>query len=515
MSGSRETLILGDRIVEGFTPDGDPIIHHDAAILVRDGAVSAIGPAGAMRRAHPDAQSLGGRGKIIIPGLINAHHHVGLTPFQLGSPDFPLELWFASRLALRDVDLRLDTLFSAFEMIASGVTTVQHLHSRAPGDGAAVTGAARQVIGAYREIGMRASYSMALRDQNRLVYQDDRLFTESLPEALRPALRDYFARFTLPLSEQVKVFDALRVELASEPRIALQIAPANLHWLSDEALELAATLARQHGMPLHMHLLETPYQKEYARRRTGGSAVDFLERFGLLGPGLTIGHGVWMTEADITQCAAHGVRICHNCSSNFRLKSGLAPVNRFLAESIPVALGIDEAGLNEDRDMLQEMRLVLRAHREPGIDAPHPSATQVFRMASQHGAMTTPFGDRIGALSPGCHADLVVLDWNDITWPYQDEATPLLDVLVMRAKSRAVESVMVGGEVIYHAGHFLKIDRTAIHQAIAEAFAKPLSDAEIDRNRLSEAVFPHVKAFYAQWLPAEPGRPFTHLNSRE
>ncbi|MBM3571870.1 MAG: amidohydrolase family protein, partial [Alphaproteobacteria bacterium] len=270
----------------------------------------------------------------------------------------------------------------------------------------------------------------------------------------------------------------------------------------------------EHAMPLHMHLLETPYQKVYAKRRTGGSAVAYLERFGLLGPDLTLGHGVWMTADDIARCAAHGVRVCHNCSSNFRLKSGIAPVNRFLAQGIPVALGIDEAGLNDDRDMLQEMRLVLRVHREPGIDAPQPDAAQVFRMATAHGAMTTPFGERIGRLTPGAEADLVVLDWRDVTWPYQDAETPLLDTLVMRAKSSAVRSVMVAGEVIYADGRFTRVDRAAILDAIAEAFARPLSGAEIDRKRLAEAVYPHVKAFYDRWLPDEKGDPFYHPNAR-
>ncbi len=507
-------LVRGHRIVEGFDPDGAPIIHEDSALLISEGRVAAIGPADAMIRAHPDAPVAGGTGKVVIPGLINAHHHVGLTPFQLGSPDHPLELWFASRLALRDVDLRLDTLFSAFEMIASGVTTVQHLHSRAPGGVEDVVSASRKVVGAYREIGIRASYSMALRDQNRLVYADDADFTASLPEDLRPAMRAYFARFTLPLSDQVAVFDALRAELAGEQRIALQLAPANLHWLSDDALALSAELAAKHGMPLHMHVLETPYQKEYARRRTGGSAVDHLARFGLLSDRLTIGHGVWLTARDIETCAAHGVRVCHNCSSNFRLKSGIAPVNRFLAERIPVALGIDEAGINDDRDMLQEMRLVLRAHREPGIDAPHPSPSDVLRMATEHGAATTPFGATIGRLAPGSAADLAILDWRAVTWPYQDAATPLIDVIVMRARAQAVETVMVAGETIYHEGRFTRLDRSAILDELAEAFARPLTEAEEARRRLAAAVFPHVKSFYDRWLPETPAPTHTWPNAR-
>lgn len=112
------------------------------------------------------------------------------------------------------------------------------------------------------------------------------------------------------------------------------------------------------------------YQKAYAMKRTGGSAMAHVHAVGLTGPGLTIGHGVWMTERDIELCAETGTRVCHNCSSNMRLKSGLAPLNRFRSRGIPVALGMDEAGINDDRDMLQELRLVLRAHREPGIDAP-------------------------------------------------------------------------------------------------------------------------------------------------
>jgi cytosine/adenosine deaminase-related metal-dependent hydrolase len=508
-------IVRGDWIVEGFDAAGAPVIHEDAALLVENGRVTSIGPAAVILKSHPHATAIGGRGKVVIPGLINAHHHVGLTPFQLGSPDHPLELWFASRLALRDVDLRLDTLFSAFEMIASGVTTVQHLHSRAPGGVEDVVAASRKVIGAYREIGLRASYSMALRDQNRLVYEDDAAFTARVPADLQPALRDYFRRFTLPLSDQIAIFDALRAETTGDSRIALQLAPANLHWLSDEALALAAELSAKHAMPLHMHVLETPYQKEYARRRTGGSAIDHLDRFGLLSDRLTIGHGVWLTARDIETCAGHGVRICHNCSSNFRLKSGVAPVNRFLAQEIPVALGIDEAGINDDRDMLQEMRLVLRAHREPGIDSAHPSAAQVFRMATEHGAGTTPFGASLGHLSPGAAADLAILDWREITWPWQDSGTPLIDVIVMRAKAKAVETVMVAGEVIYHEGRFTRLDREAVLAGIADAFARPLSEAEEARKRLAEAVFPHVKAFYDRWLPETPAPPHSFPNARE
>jgi cytosine/adenosine deaminase-related metal-dependent hydrolase len=507
-------LLRAGMLLERFAADGTPVLHADAALAVADGRVAGIGRFADLAVAHPRAGVLGGPDTVLIPGLVNAHHHVGLTPLQLGSPDHPLELWFASRLALRDVELRLDTLFSAFEMIASGVTTVQHLHSRAPGDAAAVLGAAAQVVGAYREIGMRVSYSMALRDQNRLVYEDDATFTARLPEALRPAMREYFARFSLPLAEQVALFEEIRALQAGDPRVAVQVAPANLHWLSDAALEAAATLSERHGLPMHMHLLETPYQKAYARRRTGGSALAHLHRLGLAGPRLTLGHGVWMTDADIELCAHTGTRICHNCSSNLRLKSGVAPVNRFLAAGIPVALGIDEAGINDDRDMLQEMRLALRMHREPGISSPHPSPAQVLRMATEGGAGTTPFGAAIGQLSPGGWADAVLFDWPTVTRPWQSPDLPMVDVLVQRAKTDAVKTVLVAGEVLYRDGRFTRLDRDAVLAELAARLARPLTPAEQARRDLSRAVFPHVRDFYAGWLDGLGDDPHYRVSGR-
>jgi cytosine/adenosine deaminase-related metal-dependent hydrolase len=492
-------LVLADQIVTGVDAGNRPTIIEDGAILVEDDRIAAIGPAAELRRQHAGLPETGGKGRVAIPGLINAHHHVGLTPFQMGARDQPLELWFAERLVMRDVDPRLDTLYAALEMIASGVTTVQHLHSRAPGDTDAVLARADRIIGAYRELGMRASYSFALRDQNRMIYAADEDFVRSLPTDLRQPAADYLGGFGLPLREQIAVFHALRDRWAGDPLIGIQIAPSNLHWLSDAALESAARMAEETGAPMHMHLLETPYQKEYARRRTGGSALEHVDRFGLLGPQLTIGHGVWMTPDDLSLVAERGACLCHNCSSNLRLKSGTADLMAFLNSGVPVALGIDEAGLNDDRDMLQEMRLALTLHRPPGHDAPHPEAAQILRMATEHGAATTPFRGRIGRLAEGQLADVVLLDWRAVTWPWQDPDMPLVDVLVRRARSGAVRTVMIGGEVVYDDGRFTRVDRDAVLAAIAQDMQRPDTEAEARLRRLSRRLLDPVARFYGDW----------------
>lgn len=173
---------------------------------------------------------------------------------------------------------------------------------------------------------------------------------------------------------------------------------AGYDWRVPGGGDVPLPLAEETGAPMHMHLLETPYQKDYARRRTGGSALAHIDRFGLVGPQLTIGHGVWMTGDDLDLLAERGGCLCHNCSSNLRLKSGIADLNGFLASCVPVALGIDEAGINDDRDMLQEMRLALTLHRPPPDTTPR---ARLLRRSCAWRRSMAPRRPRSGAPSAG------------------------------------------------------------------------------------------------------------------
>ena len=487
----------------------------DGAVLQRDGVIAEIGSAVELTAKHPEVPVLGTGRQVMLPGFVNAHHHIGLTPVQLGSPDMPLELWFVTRLVSRRIDLYLDTLYSAFEMIASGITTVQHLHGWLPGGREAVENGAGEVIRAYQDIGMRVSYSFAFRDQNRLVYHDDKEFTASLPAELQPALQRHFARFGLTLADYGALFQQLQAKHHEKERVKIQLAPANLHWCSDAALEMLADLSARYEAPMHMHLVETAYQKEYARRRGEDTALDYIDRFGFLGPRLTLGHGVWLSEADLDRIAATGTHICHNCSSNFRLRSGIAPLNAFEKRGINTAIGLDEAGINDDRDMLQEMRMVLRAHRVPGmVDKDVPSAGQVLRMATTGGAATTPYGGHIGILAVGKAADLVLIDWDKLAYPYLDRETSVLDAVIQRAKTDGVDLVMVAGEVVYEGGRFTRIDRAAALRELHDSLQHTLADDEIERRKLSKALLPHVRRFYAGYFDPEAHMPYYRPSSR-
>ncbi len=200
--------------------------------------------------------------------------------------------------------------------------------------------------------------------------------------------------------------------------------------------------------------------------------------------------------------------ICHNASSNLRLQSGIAPLNHYANRGVTVGMGLDEAGINDDRDMLQEMRLVLKLHRVPGMDELVPTSPQVFQMATEHGAKTTGFGSKIGTLEAGKAADLVVMDWKHISYPYLEQDISVIDAIIHRSRISGVKTVMIAGEVIVEEGRFTKVDKAAILAELADSLSVPLNPEEARRRELAHEVFPYVKKFYDGWLDHLPRDPF-------
>jgi 5-methylthioadenosine/S-adenosylhomocysteine deaminase len=516
---SRETsgsLVRGRHILLKALDDDRVDILDDGAILQIDGRIEEIGPYSELAKKHAGIRVYGSADDVVIPGLVNAHHHIGMTPVQLGSEDMPLEAWLTHHLRHRDVDPYLDTLYSAFELVASGVTAVQHLGGMKPGPVTAWPENASAIIQAYVDLGMRVSFAFCNRDQHRLVYEDDDVFVASLPHHLQHKtsaflkrthfdLEDYESQYLKPMIE--------RFGAGKQSLVRIWLAPINLERSSDRLLGLTRDWAHKYGIGIHLHLSETPYQKEFSARKYGKTSIQHLENIGFLGPHLTVGHGTWVCETDLDIIARHGICVCHNASSNLRLRSGIAPVREFVARGIPVALGIDEAGLNDDRDMLQEMRLVKHLHAQPGLYEKPLSAAQIFRMATEHGAKSIGFGSEIGTLEVGKRADLVLLDYKRISAPFLDSAIPIVDALIYRAKSGHVQGVMIDGKLVYQDRKFANVDRDRTEQMLSADLNRPLRADEVERGEFSREVFPYVRDFYRSWKLPVP-KPFYHLNGR-
>ena len=365
------TLIRGKYVITSPKADGSDLLT-DGAVLEENGFIQDVGAFEQLRQRHPDAKELGGNQYIVLPGLVNAHHHGnGLSPLHLGVPDGPLEPWIVQRMGSKPVDIYLSAAYAAIKLLQSGTTTV--MLNQSAGSAARLDEDSQAMLGGFRDAGLRVCYSLGYRHQNRIVYEDDATFLKRLPAEVSRAVQAVLDAGHIPVDEYFSFYDRIIPALTEErDRVRVAMSPSNLQWCSDGLLRDIKAYATSKKLPIHMHLLETVYQKEYALRTFGKSAVAHLADLQFLGTDVSIAHAVWLTEADIRMVADSGTQVCHNASSNLKLQSGIAPVQPLLSRGVTVALGTDSMSLNDDDDLFQDMRLVAQLHRNSGLDSTAP-----------------------------------------------------------------------------------------------------------------------------------------------
>jgi len=148
------------------------------------------------------------------------------------------------------------------------------------------------------------------------------------------------------------------------------------------------------------------------------------------------------------------------------------------------------------------------------VDEDVPSPGQVLRMATIGGAATTPYGSRIGTIAVGKAADLVLIDWDKLAYPYLDPETPVLDAVIQRAKSDGVDLVMVAGEVVYEGGLFTRVDRDAALRELHDSLQHALAEDEVERRASSKALLLHVRRFYTRYFDSDTHQPYYRPSSR-
>ncbi len=512
-------LVEGDAVL---TDPGAGTTLRDGAVLVDGGRIAAVGDAAALRAAHPAAERLGGPGRIVMPGLIDAHSHGrGLSPIQKGVPYDFLENAFLDWQTMVYLPNELCAALSAVRHLRMGCTAIHHTGWNDEGPGALAE--ARKAIAAYREAGIRLAYSPAVRNRNRFV-PDEAGFLASLPadlaEFMRPALtydarrieEDYFA-----------LFEALREEYEQGPGSLCRIllGPSWAHGTTEPFLarvrDRAAALG---GLPIHIHTLQTPHQRAYGIKAFGRSLVAFLGDQGLLVPHLTLGHAVWLSEADIEALAAAGAGITHHASCNLHVRNGIAPVHFMLKAGVRVALGIDDKSLNDDDDPFQELRLAATLHRVAGFDLAadrvHP-ATTWLGVGTTAAATAIGHGGELGRLLPGQCADLVLLDTAELlNDPWTSPDLPLPELILLRGKGTQVRDVVVGGRVVMRDRVLTTIDEAALNREVRGFVARHRA-APPDPARVAalQALRPHVHAWQAEILThLDVSTPFYLLNGK-
>ena len=510
-------LIRGRHLLQGVSAVGEPRLIRDGALVHEDGAIVAVGPYAELAPRYAGAEILGSDRHLVLPGLINAHHHGrGLSPVQLGVPDDALESWLLGAYEQVPADRYLDTLYCNLRLIESGVTTVIHSHSLF--NAADFDTEMEAMVQAYRGAGLRAVFALRARNQNFLAYGDDDGFIASLPEVLRPAVRDLVAPGRMSDDDFFATFDRVFRRYQSD-RFRVFLGPLAPQWCSDAILRRIVHAAEEYDTGIHTHLLETRYQRVYGRRTYGHGLVPHLRDIGFLGPRISFAHTVWLTSEDIGILAEAGSHCCHNPGSNLRLRSGVAPVLRMLEAGLNVALGMDSHGLNDDDDMWQEMRLCHRLHRPPGIEQAVLPAARLFHLATAAGAKAALWEGQIGRLEPGKRADVVLLDLEAAGFPYTDPRIDPLELAVTRARREHVSAVLIDGQTVFRDGrHYGPSGEPLDLQEVGRQLARSVEERagaleHVSRRELVRLLRPHLERYYRAWQ--EPLTPHYVYNARE
>ncbi len=435
--------------------------------------------------AHEPWQ-LGGPGILALPALCNAHDHGrGLRPSAYGVADDAVELWVGGTYTMPPLDPYLVAAVALGRMAESGVGSIVHCHLFRPPERLIVE--AEAVARAAREIGVRVAFVVPLRDRHRLGYGADEAILSQMDPACREALAAQWQRPLPTPRDQLAAVAEIAARFAAD-LFHVQYGPIGVEWCSDALLESVAAESARTGSRVHMHLLESRYQREWAVHAYPDGIVRHLDRVGLLSRRLAVAHGVWLRPDECALLAERGVAVAVNATSNLRLRSGIAPLAAMRRAKLDVALGMDSLSLDDDDDKLRELRLAYRLHRGLGLDD-QLDAAALFEAAMQRGPAIVGGGTGFGAIVPGGMAELLLLDYAAMTADAIDEVCDETEIFLARATSEHVRALVVAGRQVVANGKLIALDLPAAHRELtaqARRFAEPL-----------KALRPTLEAFLA------------------
>lgn len=460
----------------------------NAAIVVSGSRVVAVGAAAALKQQWADAPVMSLPGCLLMPGLVNAHQHGrGLSQIQLGYHDDFLECWIAGRRARGILDGHVVTKLAAARMIANGVTTTIHAnYSYGSGD---YEQELRSQINAYEAVGIRATLCVGAMDRGSTVYPPhEACFMAGLDEDLRSWLsKPASASYAGDAAATIALMRRLRSDFADHPLIRFCYGPAGPQWVSDELWRAIGRDARDNDLGLHLHALESPAQKAAARELFPEGVFTYLDRLGAMTPRTVIAHGVWADAADMAVLARTDATVVRNPGCNLRMRNGIAPLARYLQQGVRVAVGTDNCAMDDDEDLLAELRLAGTLAREPDWNGPPPpTVDDLLAMATVNGAVAAQFGGEIGVLEPGKRADIVAFSLKRTRQPYLDPDMSVLEAFLARGGGADTVMTMVEGRVLYRDGRYAdpSLERLeADAAAAAQAARLPTDPANPERTR--------------------------------
>ena len=434
---------------------------------------------------------------LALPALVNAHDHGrAVRTSSIGADAKPLESWLSYLALFPSVDPYLAAAMTFANSALGGAGTVMVHYTRVQGFTDLPTEAA-EVARAARDVGVRAGFAVSIKDRNPLVYGPTEPILAALPPQARAEIEPRFLRTPPSPRDYMALVDDVAAA-AGGPGFDVQYGPNGVQWCSDELLQAVAEASHRTGRRVHMHLLETKYQRQWADANYPDGVVRMLDTIGLLSPRLTLAHCVWARPDELELLAERGVIISVNTSSNLHLHSGIAPVMQMKKAGCAIALGIDSKALDDDDDSLRELRLSYLLHAGTGFDLA-TTRHQALRSAVGNGRFAVTNVNDGGSLEPGAAADMLLLDWAALDDDRLLDVVDPLNMLFSRATARHISALVVGGKAIIKDRRVLGINLIEARQEVLAQMRSGLSNngtfasalAELDkvigRNYLSDS----------------------------
>lgn len=447
-------LLLTNAIV--LTMDEDYSQYENGAVAVKDDSILAVGPSKELHGQYQAKNTLDCGGKVLLPGLVNAHTHVPMNLLRGLADDLRLDVWLLGYMMPVErefVDpefVRLGTALACAELIRSGVTCFADMYYYED-----------QVAQATAEAGLRAVVGQSIL---KFPSPDAATYEDALSAA-----------------------EDLIKKWKGHPLITPAIAPHAHYTATEDILAAAVELATKYDVPLHTHIAETAQEVEDSFDENGMPVVPHIKKHGLLKAKVIAAHCVHIDEGEMQTLQKYGAGVAHNPTSNLKLASGIAPVSAMLETGLNVGIGTDGASSNNDLDMFEEMRLTALLGKGSTGDPTVIPAKTALTMATRLGAKAIHLGDVTGSLEPGKRADLILVDISPLhnSPRFHNTTGSIYTQLVYASKSTDVSDVMVNGQWLMREKELLTINEGKLLPQ-AQAYAQRI-DAFLSKRE--ESVF--------------------------
>ena len=423
------------------------------AVAVKGDSIVAVGQEEELKQEYSAQEIIDCGGKILMPGLINAHTHVPMTLLRGLADDLRLDVWLmgymmpVEREFVSPEFVRLGTLLACAEQIRSGVTTFNDMYYFE-----------EDVARAAADAGMRAVCGQTVM---KFPAPDAASYEDSLQMA-----REFIERWK------------------DHPLIVPAVSPHAPYTCTAEILRATAELAREFDVPLHTHLSETAFEVENMRSEHGIPVIPYVKKQGLFEAKVIAAHCVHVDSGEIRTLMHAGAGVSHNPSSNLKLASGFAPVVKMLETGLNVGIGTDGPASNNDLDMFEEVRLAAFVAKAVTNDPTSLPAPWALLMATRLGAQALHIGHLTGSLEVGKRADLIIVDVSPVHNSPAFKRAPdnAYAQIVYAGKSTDVSDVMVNGKWLMRDHHLLTVNEEELLAQAAEV-AKKIDAFLIEREQ--------------------------------